>query len=110
MRETQLPPIAALRAHAVPIALATDSNPGTSPLTSILLGMNMAATLFHMTIDECLIGVTRAAAGALGLSEQVGSLQPGKYCDLAIWNVERPAELVYNIGSRPLHARVWRGQ
>jgi imidazolonepropionase len=110
MRETQLPPIALLRAHAVPIALATDCNPGTSPLTSLLLVMNMAATLFRLTIDECLIGVTRAAAAALGRSSQLGSLELGKHCDLAIWNVERPAELVYHIGSRPLHARVWRGQ
>jgi imidazolonepropionase len=110
MRETQLPPIAALRARAVPIALATDCNPGTSPLTSILLVMNMAATLFRLTVDECLIGVTRAAAAALGRGAHLGSLEPGKYCDLAIWNVERPAELVYHIGSRPLHARVWRGQ
>jgi imidazolonepropionase len=110
MRETQLPPIAALRARGVPIALATDCNPGTSPLTSLLLVMNMAATLFRMTIDECLIGVTRAAAKALGRSAQLGSLELGKSCDLAIWNVERPAELVYHIGKRPLHARVWRGQ
>ncbi|HET8936492.1 MAG TPA: imidazolonepropionase [Polyangiales bacterium] len=110
MRETQLPPLASLRAHGVPIALATDSNPGTAPLTSALLVMNMAATLFRMTIDECLIGLTRAAAGALGLSAEIGTLQVGKYCDLAIWNVERPAELVYNIGARPLHRRVWRGQ
>jgi imidazolonepropionase len=110
MRETHLPPIAALRAHKVPIALATDCNPGTSPLTSMLLVMNMAATLFRMTIDECLIGVTRAAAAALGRSAQLGSLELGKHCDLAIWNVERPAELVYHIGRRPLHTRVWRGQ
>jgi len=110
MRETQLPPVALLRAHGVPIALATDCNPGTSPLTSMLLVMNMAATLFRMNIDECLIGVTRAAAGALGRSAHLGSLERGKCCDLAIWNVERPAELVYHIGKRPLHARVWRGQ
>lgn len=110
MRETQLPPLAGLRAAGVPIALATDSNPGTSPLTSLLLVMNLAATLFHMTIDECLIGCTRAAAAALGLSAEVGTLEVGKHCDLAIWNVERPAELVYNIGHKPLHARVWRGQ
>lgn len=110
MREKQLPPIAALRAHKVPIALATDCNPGTSPLTSPLLVMNMAATLFRMTIDECLIGVTRAAARALGRGAQLGSLALGKCCDLAIWNVERPAELVYHLGKRPLHARVWRGR
>ena len=110
MRETQLPPIDALRAYNIPIALATDCNPGTSPLTSVLLVMNMAATLFQLTVDECLIGLTRAAAGALGLSDRIGSLEVGKDCDLAIWNVERPAELVYHIGRRPLQARVWRGK
>ena len=110
VRETKLPPLAALRARGVPIALATDCNPGTSPLTSVLLVMNMAATLFRMTVDECLIGLTRAAAGALGLAGEIGTLEPGKACDLAIWNVERPAELVYRIGGKPLHARVWRGR
>jgi imidazolonepropionase len=110
MRETQLPPLDQLRQRGVPIALATDCNPGTSPLTSILLVLNLATTLFRMTVDECLIGVTSAAAGALGLSDRIGSLVPGKRCDLAIWNVERPAELVYRIGSRPLHARVWSGR
>jgi imidazolonepropionase len=109
VRETQLPPIAALRAHGVPMALATDSNPGTSPLTSILLVLNMAATLFRLSVAECLIGVTRAAAQALGLSSSLGTLEPGKWCDLAIWDVARPAELVYRIGYNPLHARVWRG-
>lgn len=110
LRETQLPPLDALRAQRVPIALATDCNPGTSPLTSLLLVMNMAATLFRMTVDECLTGVTRAAAAALGLGARTGTLEPGKQCDLAIWNVERPAELVYHLGRNPLHARVWRGR
>jgi imidazolonepropionase len=109
LRETQLPPIELLRRHGVPLALATDHNPGTSPLTSILLVMNMAATLFRMTVDECLLGVTRAAAGALGMAKRVGTLEAGKQCDLAIWNVERPAELVYTIGANPLHERVWKG-
>jgi imidazolonepropionase len=109
LRETRLPPIEQLRHHGVPLALATDHNPGTSPLTSILLVMNMAATLFRMTVDECLIGVTRAAAGALGMAERVGTLEAGKQCDLAIWNVERPAELVYAIGANALHERVWKG-
>jgi imidazolonepropionase len=110
MRESQLPPIAQLRARRVPIALATDCNPGSSPLTSILLVLNLAATLFRLTVDECLIGVTRTAAAALGLSDRVGSLEVGKQCDLAIWNVERPAELVYRLGAKPLHARIWSGR
>jgi imidazolonepropionase len=110
VRETQAPPIELLRAHGVPIALATDCNPGTSPLTSILLVMNMAATLFRLTVEECLAGVTRNGAAALGLAGQIGSLEPGKWCDLAIWDIERPAELVYWMGANPLHRRVWRGQ
>jgi imidazolonepropionase len=110
LRETQLPPIDLLRAYRVPMALATDHNPGTSPLTSLLLVLNMGATLFRMTVDECLIGVTRAAAQALGLSARIGTLEAGKLCDLAIWNIERPAELVYHLGRNPLHARVWRGR
>ena len=110
LRETQLPPLSALRAHGVPIALATDCNPGTSPLTSLLLVMNLAATLFRMTVDECLIGVTRAAAQALGVQTMAGTLETGKHCDLAVWNIERPAELVYHLGRNPLHARVWRGR
>jgi imidazolonepropionase len=109
LRETRLPPVDLLRKHRVPIALATDCNPGTSPLTSLLLVMNMAATLFRMTVDECLIGVTRAAAQALGLGESRGALVAGKQCDLAVWNVQRPAELVYRMGNNPLHARIWRG-
>jgi imidazolonepropionase len=109
LRDTQLPPLAALRAARVPIALATDSNPGTSPLTSLLMAMNMAATLFRMTVEECLIGVTRAGAQALGIQDRTGSLEAGKSCDLAIWNIERPAELVYRMGFNPLHARLLRG-
>ncbi|MBS0504014.1 MAG: imidazolonepropionase [Proteobacteria bacterium] len=108
-RETKLPPIEALRAAGVPIALATDSNPGTSPMTSLLLVMNMAATLFRMTVDECLAGVTRNAALALGLGGEIGTVEAGKACDLAIWNIESPAELVYRIGFNPLHARVVGG-
>jgi imidazolonepropionase len=109
IRERQLPPIEAMRRHGVPIALATDCNPGTSPLTSLLLTMNMGATLFRLTVDECIAAVTREAARALGLFEQTGSLDAGKACDLAIWDIERPAELVYRMGFNPLHARVWRG-
>jgi imidazolonepropionase len=109
VRETKLPPIEALRGAGVPIALATDCNPGTSPLTSLLLTMNMGATLFRMTVDECLAGVTREAARALGMLAQTGTLEAGKRCDLAIWDIERPAELVYRMGLNPLHARVWSG-
>ncbi len=110
VRETQKPPIEGLRAAGVPMALATDSNPGTSPLTSLLLTMNMAATLWRLTVEECLAGVTRNAAAALGLLHDTGTLEAGKACDLAIWDIERPAELVYRIGFNPLRARVWRGQ
>jgi imidazolonepropionase len=109
LRETQVPPLAALRAAKIPIAIATDSNPGTSPLTSPLMAMNLAATLFRMTVEECLVGFTRAAAQALGVAGSTGTLEAGKSCDLAIWNIERPAELVYRMGFNPLHARVWRG-
>lgn len=109
VRETRLPPVQALRAAGVPLALATDCNPGTSPLTSLLLTMNMAATLFRMTVDECLAGVTREAARAIGRLDQVGTLEAGKACDLAIWDIERPAQLVYRMGLNPLHARVWKG-
>ena len=110
LRETQKPPVDLLRKHGVPIAISSDSNPGTSPLTSLLLTMNMAATFFRLTVDECLLGVTRQAARALSRLDQVGTLEAGKSCDLAIWDIERPAELVYRIGFTPLHQRVWRGQ
>lgn len=110
LRETQVPPVDLFRTHGVRMAIATDCNPGTSPLTSLLLAMNMGATLFRLTVDECLAGVTREAARALGHLDEVGTLEPGKWCNLAIWDVERPAELVYRIGFNPLHARVWRGQ
>ncbi|CDX44329.1 Imidazolonepropionase (Imidazolone-5-propionate hydrolase) [Mesorhizobium sp. ORS 3359] len=110
IRETKKPPVDLFRRHGVKMAVATDSNPGTSPLTSLLLTMNMAATLFGMTVDECLAGVTREAARALGLLDKTGTLEAGKSADLAIWDIERPAELVYRMGFNPLHARTWRGQ
>ena len=110
LREKQAPPLDLLRRHGVPIALATDSNPGTSPLTSLLLAANMAATLFRMKVAECLAGITSEAARALGRLDRVGTLTPGKRCDLAVWDVERPAELVYRMGFNPLHARVWGGE
>ena len=109
-RETVLPPIAALREAGVPMALATDCNPGTAPLTSLLLAMNMGATLFRLTVEECLAGVTRNAARALGLLERIGTIEPGKSCDLTIWDVEHPSELVYRMGFNPLHARIWSGR
>jgi imidazolonepropionase len=109
LREKQVPPVEALRRHNVPIAIATDCNPGTSPITSLLLTMNMAATLFRLTVDECIAGVTRNAARALGRAD-IGTLETGKQCDLAIWDIERPAELVYRIGFNPLHARIFRGK
>lgn len=108
IRETQLPPVAAFRAHGVPMALATDCNPGSSPLTSLLLTMNMACTLFRLTPDEALRGVTVHAARALGLDD-CGVIAPGKRADLAVWNVETPAELAYRIGFNPLHQRYFGG-
>jgi len=110
LREKQTPPIELFRAHGVAMAIATDCNPGTSPLTSPLLALNMAATLFGLTVEECLAGMTRNAARALGLAGETGTLEPGKRADLAIWNVERPAELVYRLGFHPLHARISRGR
>ena len=106
LRETTMPPIAALRAHGVKIAVSTDLNPGTSPLNSLLLAMNMAATQFRLTVQECLLGVTRNAAAALG-RPYVGTLTPGTKCHLAIWDIKDPAELVYNIGFNPLYRRIW---
>jgi imidazolonepropionase len=110
LREKQVPPVAALRRHRVPMAIATDSNPGTSPITSLLLVMNMAATLFRLTVDEVIAGVTREAARALGQQGEIGTLEPGKLCDLAIWNVERPVDLIYRMGFNSLHTRIRRGR
>lgn len=110
IRETKRPPVDLFRKHGTRIAIATDCNPGTSPLTSPLLTMNMAATLFRLTVAECLAGMTIHAAAALGLAENTGSIVAGKWCDLAVWDVDRPAELVYRIGFNPLAARYWRGE
>ncbi|MEI4196232.1 imidazolonepropionase [Roseovarius sp. E0-M6] len=109
LRETQAPPIAMLRAHGVPMALATDANPGSSPLTSLLLTMNMACTLFRMTPTEALAGVTGNAARALGLKD-CGRIAPGLRADLAVWDAEHPAELSYRIGFNPLHQRIFGGE
>ncbi len=108
LRESQVPPIQAFRDHQVPMALASDCNPGSSPLTSLLLTMNMGATLFRMTPHECLAGVTCHAARALGLGDR-GVLAAGKRADLAIWDVESPAELSYRIGFNPLWKRMSGG-
>ena len=110
LRESKAPPVALFRRAGVVMALATDCNPGTSPLTSLLLAMNMGATLFRMSVAECLAGVTREAALALGLSSEAGTLEAGKSADLAVWSIESPAELVYRMGFNPLHARIFKGE
>jgi imidazolonepropionase len=108
LRETVAPPIQAFREAGVPMAVATDCNPGSSPMSSLLLSMNMACTLFRMTPEEALAGVTRNAARALGLAD-AGQIKPGLRADLAIWNVEHPAELAYRIGFNPLWKRIFGG-
>jgi imidazolonepropionase len=110
LRETRRPPVAALRAAGVPIAVATDCNPGTSPAASPLIAMNMACTLFDMTPEEALAGMTRNAAAALGLGREIGTLETGKSADLAIWDISEPAELAYWIGADLLSQRYLRGQ
>ena len=109
IKEKQKPPVEALRRAGVPMALATDCNPGSSPLTSLLLAMNMASTLFGMTPQEALLGVTREGARALGRLDTIGTLTVGKRADLAVWDVREPAELAYRMGFNPLWKRVWRG-
>ncbi|RNC95869.1 MAG: imidazolonepropionase [Oricola sp.] len=109
LRETQAPPIAALRAAGVPMAVATDANPGSSPMVSLLLAMNMACTLFRMTPEEALAGTTRNAARALGLDD-CGTIASGLRADFAVWDVEEPAELSYRIGFNPLYRRILGGQ
>ncbi len=109
IHETQAPPVAAFRKYNVPMALSTDANPGTSPLTSLLLAMNMGCTLFRMTPEEALRGVTVNAAKALGFSDR-GRIVAGQRADLNIWNTGSPAELSYRIGFNPLHTRIFGGQ
>ena len=106
LRETTPPPIDALRAAGVPMAVATDCNPGTSPLTSLLLAMNMACTLWRLTPQEALLGATIHGARALGLHEQIGSLEVGKVADFALWDIARPADLAYAMGANPCRAVV----
>ena len=109
LRETTMPPIAALRAAGVPMAVATDCNPGTSPLTSLLLALNMACTLWRLTPQEALLGVTAHAARALGLQDEIGTLAVGKRADLALWNIARPADLAYAMGLNPCQAVIHGG-
>lgn len=109
LRETQLPPIDAFRKHHVPMAVSTDCNPGSSPMTSLLLAMNMSATLFQMTPEEILRGVTHHAAKALGINNR-GRLVNGYMADLAFWNIKHPSELSYRIGYNPLIRRITGGQ
>ncbi|SEI02204.1 imidazolonepropionase [Rhizobium tibeticum] len=110
INEKQKPPVQALREAGTWIAIATDCNPGTSPLTSLLLTMNMSATLFGLTVEECIAGATREGARALALLDETGTLENGKSADFAIWDVESLAELVYRIGFNPLHAHVFKGE
>ncbi|TFL15470.1 imidazolonepropionase [Pusillimonas caeni] len=109
LRDTLLPPVQALRDAGVPIAVATDCNPGTSPLTSPLLAMNMACTLFRLTPQEALAGLTLNAARALGLEARLGSLEVGKDADFALWNIDRPGDLAYSMGLNPCAAVVKGG-
>ena len=109
LQETRKPPIEAFRSLGVPMAISTDCNPGSSPVTSLLLVVNMACVLFGLTIEEALAGVTRHAAQALGLSQTRGTLEVGKVADLAIWDIESPADLAYAIGANPLHEVIYAG-
>ncbi|MBV7537253.1 imidazolonepropionase [Duganella sp. sic0402] len=110
LRDTTPPPVAALRAAGVPMAVSTDCNPGTSPMTSLLLAMNMACTLWRLTPQEALAGVTRHAARALGLQQEIGTLEAGKRADFALWRIARPADLSYAIGLNPCRAVVNAGK
>ncbi|WP_353860816.1 imidazolonepropionase [Azospirillum formosense] len=110
LRETKLPPIELFRRHGVPMAVSTDCNPGTSPAVSLLLMLNMACTLFRLTPQEALAGVTRNAAQALGMAATHGTLEPGKAADLAVWDVGDPAELCYWLGANPCAAVVRGGR
>lgn len=110
LNETQKPPIAKLRAAGVPMALATDANPGSSPILSLLTTANLACTLFGFTVEEALAGITREGARALGLEKDIGTIEIGKRCDLAVWDVDNLAELVQWVGARPLHGRILFGE
>jgi imidazolonepropionase len=109
LRQTEPPPVPLLRAAGVPMAVSTDGNPGTSPGMSILLALNMACSLFGLTPEEAVAGATRVAARALGRGAEIGTLEVGKRADLALWRVERPAELCYNLGANPCAGVVFKG-
>lgn len=110
LRETKLPPIDLLRRHGVALAISTDCNPGTSPVTSLLLMLSMACTLFRLTPAEALAGVTRQAARALGLQAETGTLEPGKTADFVVWDIDRPAALAYQVGLNPIRQVVFSGR
>ena len=110
LRETQKPPVDALRHHGVAMAIATDCNPGTSPLCSLRSAMSLASTLFRRTPEECLAGVTREAAKALGLEQDRGTLEAGKRADIAVWNIEHPSELSYWMGLNSLETLYVKGK
>ncbi len=109
LRDEEKPPVALFREAGVRMAVATDCNPGSSPLTSLLTAVNMAAVLFGLTVDEAIAGVTREAARAIGRWDEMGSLEVGKACNLAIWDATRPVELAYWLGRNPLRSRVFQG-
>lgn len=110
LRDTKVPPIELLRKHRVPMAVATDLNPGSSPLASIRLALNMACTLFRLTPEEALAGATRNGAKALGLADRVGQLRLGMQADMVLWDIEQPAELAYQFGVNPIRQRILSGE
>ena len=110
LRETRVPPVERFRAHGVPMALATDSNPGSSPVGSLLLMLSMGCTFFRMTPEEALAGVTRHAAAALGRAERIGTLEAGKRADFVLWDIDHPAELAYRVGVNPCREVVRGGR
>ena len=110
LRETRVPPIDLLRRYEIPIAISTDCNPGSSPVVSLLLMLNMACTLFRLTPEEALAGITRNGAKALGLLNTIGTLEEGKDADFVIWDISEPAELAYNIGANHLKHVVRKGE
>ena len=110
LRETKKPPVELLRRHGVAMAVATDCNPGTSPVLSPTLMMSMACTLFGLTPEEALAGMTRHAAKALGLQDEIGAIAPGKAADLCVWRIGRPAELAYWIGMAGPERRIFAGE